>query len=275
MRYRLLLALLLFASAASATAKEEPPTRTAVRVVVPGGLVGPFSEIAPKFEASHPAIRLQWDRDNMVTIVEDVLADKIQPDVFLSLGDTETTLLRRAGRILPSTRREIVPNSLALLAPKGNPADLHSLQDLAGPRVTKIAVPDPKLNSAGAHALEAFRRAGLWESVEPKVVFVKYVARAQELARQARVEAAIVYYACAFEVYESGEPPQAPRGVDLVARLSPRLHEPFSREAVVLKRSPHRAEAEALLTFLAGPEAAPIWRKWRFSSPLSKAGSPA
>jgi len=264
MGYRTLLALVVLASAAPAIAQEDSSAKTTVRVLVPGGMVGPFSEIVPKFETAHLSIRVQWEPNNMVIITEKLLAGTAQADVFLSLGDVESDRLRRADLLLPSTYKDIAPNSLALLAPVGNPADIHSLQDLAQPGVRAIGVPDPKLNSAGAHAVEALRRAGVWKSVEPKIVYVKYVAETQQMVRENRLQAAIVYYPCTVEVREPGKPPQPPHGEEVVARISPELFEPFSCGGAVLKQAGPKAEAETLLAFLAGPEAAPIWRKWQF-----------
>jgi molybdate transport system substrate-binding protein len=271
--WRSLLAVTALGLTACAAAEEDAGPRADVRVIVPGGLVGPFSELVPKFEAAYPELRVDWDRANMVTITDRVVSRKADPDVFLSLGDAEIEIVRRAGLTVPRTRKKIVANSLVLLVPKGDPAGVSELQDLTSPRVTRLAVPDPEFNSAGARALAAFRHAGIWEAISPKIIYVRYVADAQTLAEKGEVQAAIVYYPCVFEVYEPGTPPQAPRRVDIAQRIGEDLAGRFFCEGVVLTGAANPADGEALLEFLGSAEAAPTWRKWHFLSPDEQAGT--
>lgn len=233
-------------------------------VMVPCGQVGPFSEVADLFEKQYPDYKLDWTPENMVTMTEAVLGGKAKPDAFLSMGDLEVDRLAAADLILPETRTRYADNALVLTVPAANPAGIAGFMDLAKPKVKAISVPNPKVNSVGAHAVEAFQGAGLWDKVEDKVLSPQYAADSKELGQAGKVDASIGYFPCESEVHIKGQEPAKPKGTTMLGFVPAEYYSPFSCEAAVVKGCKDPEGGKQLLEFLKTPEAQEIFRKWNF-----------
>jgi molybdate transport system substrate-binding protein len=233
-------------------------------VMVPCGQVGPFSEVADLFEQQHLGVKLDWIPENMVTMTEAVLGGKSKPDAFLSMGDLEVDRLAEADLILPETRTKYAENALVLTVPAANPAGVASFTDLTKPEVKAIAVSNPKVNSVGKHALEAFQSAGIWKQVKDKVLSPQYAADSKELGQQGKVDASIGYYPCESEVHIKGQEPAKSKGTTMLELVPAEYYPAFSCEAVVVKGCQDPEGGKQLIAFLQTPEAQEIFKKWNF-----------
>ena len=245
-----------------------------LEVMVPCGQVGPVSSIIKRFEAANPAIKVDWIPENMVTITRKILDHKVTPDVTLSMGDLEMDLLDKAGLLAPGSRVKIAENSLCIMVPAGNPAGVKTVQDLAKPSVKFIAIPDPKENSVGLHAIEALKKAGVWDRVEKKVLFSQFAADSKDVAARNQAQASIGYYPCAVEVHVPGQPPAKPKNLLLQAQVPADLYPAFWCEAAILKDAKHPEEAKKLVDFMMTPESKPVFLEWQFIADVTKTPPP-
>jgi molybdate transport system substrate-binding protein len=241
-----------------------------LEVMVPCGLVGPASEIIKSFEAANPGIEIDWVPENMVTITRKILDRKLSPDVTLSMGDLEMDLLRKAGMLADGSLVKIAENSLSIMVPAGNPAGVKTIQDLVKPSVKLIAIPDPKENSVGVHAIEALKKAGIWDQVQKKVIFSQFAADSKTVTASGQAEASIGYYPCAVEVHVPGQPPAKPKNLALLAQLPADLYPAFWCEAAVLKGAKHPEEAKKFVDFMMTPESKQAFLKWEFIADVTK-----
>ncbi len=241
-----------------------------LEVMVPCGEVGPASEIIKSFEAANPTVDVEWIPENMVTITRKILDGKASPDVTMSMGDLEMDLLEKAGKLADGSTVRIAENSLCIMVPAGNPAGVKTIQDLAKPAVKFIAIPDPKENSVGLHAIEALKKAGIWDQVQKKVLFSQFAADSKDAAAAGQAQASIGYYPCAVEVHVPGEPPAKPKNLALLAQVPPDLYPQFWCEAAILKDAKQPAEAKKFIDFLTTPESRAIFLKWQFIADVTK-----
>ena len=65
--------------------------------------------------------------------------------------------------------------------------------DLQQPRFRRIAVADPELSPAGHYARDGLRSAGLWQSLQPRLLFTGDVRMASETVRLGSADAGLVY----------------------------------------------------------------------------------
>jgi len=245
-----------------------------LEVMVPCGQVGPVSSIIKRFEAAHPGIAVDWIPENMVTITRKILDHKVSPDVTLSMGDLEMDLLDKAGLLAPGSRVKIAENSLCIMVPAGNPAGVKTVQDLAKPSVKFIAIPDPKENSVGLHAIEALKKAGVWDRVEKKVLFSQFAADSKDVAARNQAQASIGYYPCAVEVHVPGQPPAKPKNLLLQAQVPANLYPAFWCEAAILKDAKQPEEAKKFVDFMMTPESKPVFLEWQFIADVTKTPPP-
>ncbi|MFB3881732.1 MAG: molybdate ABC transporter substrate-binding protein [Armatimonadota bacterium] len=246
-----------------------------LEVMVPCGEVGPMSEIIKRFQAANPDIVVDWIPENMVTITAKILDRKVEPDVTLSMGDLEMDLLEKAGLLADGSRTKIAENSLCIMVPAGNPAGVKTIQDLAKPAVKSIAIPDPKENSVGLHAIEALKKAGVWEKVEGKVFFSKFAADSKDVTAKGQAEASIGYYPCAVEVHIPGQPPAKPKNLVLQAQVPADLYPAFSCEAAILKDAKQPEAARKFMEFMVTPESQKSFLQWQFIADVTKTPPPA
>jgi molybdate transport system substrate-binding protein len=101
------------------------------------------------------------------------------PFDLLAAADTEHVDSLVAARKLTAESRAIYARGqLALWIPENNPSGIRELKDLAGEQVRFVAIAQPDLAPYGQATLEVLKRAGLWERVQPKLVYGTSVSMA-------------------------------------------------------------------------------------------------
>jgi molybdenum ABC transporter molybdate-binding protein len=235
-----------------------------IELMVPCGQLGPFSEVVKLFEAANPGVKVVFAPENMVPIVTKIVNGKATPDVFLSMGDLEVDMVEKAGLVVEGTRTKYAENSLALMVPKGNPAGVKTIADLAKPAVNAISIADPEKNSVGMHAVEALKAAGIYDKVAGKIFIMAMAADTKDATAQKQVQASIGYYPCAVEVHIEGAAPAEEKKLKLVGHVAPELYKPFWCEGAIIKGAKNPEGGKKLLAFLTTPAAQEVFRKWEF-----------
>jgi molybdate transport system substrate-binding protein len=178
-------------------------------------------------------------------------------DVFLSASDREMELLRREGLVLEETIVAVAGNELVLVVPAGSDAAVTGLSDLAGPRVSRVALGAPASVPAGEYARQALERLGVWGGVEPRVVYATNVRQALAYVQAGEVDAALVYRTDAVSA----------AGVRVVAAVPPGSHAPVRYTAAVVAASERAASARRFVQFLAEPGGRAVFRAHGFPPP--------
>jgi len=86
-------------------------------------------------------------------------AFNIYPDVYSSVNRAAMQLLEKEGHIGQSGYHLYLHNRLTLMAPRGNPAQITSVGDLARGDV-RISQPDPQNEDIAYHIMDMYRQAG-------------------------------------------------------------------------------------------------------------------
>lgn len=160
-------------------------------------------------------------------------------DVFAAADTDHVDALLVAGHIAPGTRAIYAKGLLAMWAPAGK---VKTLADLASPEVKYVAVAQPALAPYGKAAVDSLKAAGLWDKVQPKIVYANSVAQAKQLASTGNAEVALTAYSLVFK--EEGT----------VLRVDRKLYGPIEQALGVVANSPHDAEARAFANFVLGPK---------------------
>jgi len=86
-------------------------------------------------------------------------AFNIYPDVYSSVNLAAMQLLEKEGHIGQGAYHRYLHNRLTLMVPRGNPAQITSLSDLARGDV-RISQPDPQSEDIAYHIMDMYRQAG-------------------------------------------------------------------------------------------------------------------
>lgn len=186
-------------------------------------------------------------------------------DVFVSADDTWMAWLVDQGAVDPAAVRAVAGNGLVVVVPAdeaGPPPTLEALGGLGTVALAGENVP------AGRYARQALEAAGVWASVEPRVVRGGSVRGALEWVARGEAEAGVVY--------------RTDAAVEPRVRVAVSLPVPpgggVRYTAAPLRRSERSTAAEGFVAFLAGPEGTAILREAGFTeaaAPAAGRASPA
>ena len=88
-----------------------------------------------------------------------------------------------------ATRRVFARNVLTVIKPADSKIDIAKPADLLDARVTKIVIGNPKTVPAGQYAEESLKALGLWDKLQPKLVFSENVRQALDYVARGEVDA--------------------------------------------------------------------------------------
>jgi len=134
---------------------------------------------------------------------------------------------------------------IVLWSPTRNAGKI-TLDDLAGTRIRKIAIANPRHAPYGMRAEEALKAAGVWEKVAPKLVYGENVAQAAQFVQTGNAQVGIIALSLALgpELAKQG-------GYTLI---SDKLHHPLEQGFVVTKRAAGNPLAQAFARFMTSRE---------------------
>lgn len=204
----------------------------------------------------HPAPRVSLAASS--TLARQI-AQGAAADLFLSADEAWMDDLQQRGLILPETRRSRIGNALALVTPADQPRPVAlapgtDLLALLGPR-GRLAVGDPAHVPAGRYAQAALDWLGQWPALALRLARAENVRAALLLVERGEAPFGIVYATDA----------AASARVAVAGLFPPGSHPPVTYPFALTRRAAGNAAARAFLDFLAGPEAAPAWRRLGFS----------
>ena len=151
-----------------------------------------MEQIGRQFVAGHPGTTLRFNFGSSGELQKQIEAGA-PVDVFISAASRQMDELQQKDLILPATRRNFARNVLVVIKPADSTIDLVHPGDLLDPRVRRIVIGNPKTVPVGQYAEESLRSAGLWERIQPKLVFAENVRQALDYVARGEVEAGFVY----------------------------------------------------------------------------------
>lgn len=151
---------------------------------------------------------------------------------------------------------------IVIKVPAGSPvaADgtLAALRDaLAAGKVTRFAIANPEHAPYGMRAAEALRHAGLWEQIQPFLVFGENVSQAAQFALSGNAEGGIIAYSLALS------PKLAAQGSH--ALIPSDWHAPLLQRMVLLRDA--GPVAAAFYDYMASPPARAAMERYGFTLP--------
>ena len=189
-----------------------------------------------------------------------VLARQIEQgapaDLFISADADWMDYVGQKGLIQPGTRRNLLTNNLALVAPKASTLKLPirknmPLAEALGPS-GRLAMAAPDV-PAGRYGRQALAALGVWDSVKGKTALGENVRATLQFVARGEAPLGVVYDTDAMVE------PQ----VRILGLFPDSSHPRIVYPAAVIARSKSPAAA-GYLGFLTGPEAGAIFKKYGF-----------
>ncbi|MDE2351513.1 MAG: molybdate ABC transporter substrate-binding protein [Alphaproteobacteria bacterium] len=176
-------------------------------------------------------------------------------DLYISADEKWMDFLQKNGRIVDSSRKDLLGNALVLIAPKASTASIIIAPHFALVRALdggRLAVADTGTVPAGRYARAALTSLGVWDAVSGDLATAENVRVALAYVARGEAPLGIVYRTDALI-----EP-----AVKIVGTFPAGSHPPIVYPAALVKGA--QPGTEAFLKFLSSDEARAVFRKSGF-----------
>ncbi len=251
----LLLLLLVVSLACRGT---RAPETAQLTVAAASDLTAAFEEIGRDFEA----------RDKIKPVFvfgsTGLLTRQIENgapfDVFAAANESYIDQLQQKGLTVEGTKTIYGRGRIVMWTMAESTLKLEKIEDLASPDVHRVAIANPDHAPYGLAAREALETAGLWQTVQPKLVYGDNIRQALQFAETGNVEVAIV--AVSLSAQNKGR----------CVLIPETLHKPLLQAMAVIKGTTNENAARSFTDFVTGSKGREILTKYGFSFDSHTAG---
>jgi molybdate transport system substrate-binding protein len=151
-----------------------------------------IDELGRGFMASRPGVTLRYNFGSSGELQKQIEAGA-PVDLFISAAERQMDELLKKGLVVSQSRRIFARNVLTVVKPADSKIDITKPGDLLDARVTKIVIGNSKTVPAGQYAEESLKALGMWDRLQPKLVFSENVRQALDYVARGEVDAGFVY----------------------------------------------------------------------------------
>lgn len=139
-----------------------------------------------------------------------------------------------------------------------------TVANLVDPKITKIAIANPKHAPYGKRAEEALRSLGLWEKLQSKMVFGENIAQTAQYVQSGNAQVGILALSLAIS------PELAKKGNYYL--IPDNLHNPLEQGYVITKSGANKPLARLFAEYMGSKQARGIMTKYGFVLPGERTG---
>jgi len=246
--------VLLCVTVGSAPLQAAQAQQQQILVFAAASLADAMQEIATAYEkTARVAVRQSFDASsNLARQIEAGAA----ADVFFPADADWMDYLQKRNLIQPATRKNVLGNSLVLIAAAQNQVKLKIAPHFplaAALGDGRLATGDPDSVPVGRYARSALTTLGVWDEVAPRLVRAENVRAALAYVARGEAPLGIVY----------GSDALAEKKVRVVDTFPADTHEPIVYPIALTKSA--KSQAEAFVAYLTGPQGHDIFVKYGFT----------
>lgn len=138
-------------------------------------------------------------------------------------------------------------------------ASKMTLASLAEPRITRIAIANPQHAPYGQRAEEALRVSGLWDRVEPKLVYGENISQTAQYVQSGSAQVGIIALSLALS------PELSSKGDYWL--IPDKLHKPLEQGYIITKRAANNRLAKQFADYIASDPARAVMSRYGFVLP--------
>jgi molybdate transport system substrate-binding protein len=158
-------------------------------------------------------------------------------DVFAAADSEHVERLEREGLLAPRSRAVYAQGVLVLWIPRAN-SGIRRIEDLTLPSVRVIAIAKPELAPYGEAALAVLKSLGVWNQLQPKIVYAENINMAKQYGVSGNADAVFIAAGLA-------------RNTDgIVLPIPSKLYPPIDQCLGIIARSARQQAARKFADFL-------------------------
>ena len=242
-----ILAMALFAACSGSGRTDDE-----VLVFAATSLTDAMTEVAEEFEADS-GTRVDVSFGPSRALAQQIVRGA-NPDLYFAAGQPPMVILQEEGHVETDRVVRLLSNKLVLITGQDAPriGNIHALAD-AG--MERVAMPDPEIAPAGNYAKVALQNLGIWERMQPRLVFANDVRATLSYVQAGDADGGFLYQTDAATADD----------VEVLDIVPTDSYPDVVYPAVVVQGADNRKGAEAMLEFLQGNAARDIFRKHGFT----------
>lgn len=257
------------ASATSSIATSDvPSTQKEIVVFAAASMTDTLTSIAEQYKTVAPDVKLTFNFDSSGTLKTQI-EEGADCDIFISASPKQMNELDvtadstlnpgKLDYVLQGSREDLLENTVALVVPKDNPAEIKSFDDLQEKLNTgniMLAIGNADV-PVGQYAQKIFTFYGLDESALSSKGALTYGSNVKEVTKQVEesaVDCGIVYSTDAVSA-----------GLDVIDRATAEMCGKVLYPIAVMKNSKQGDAAQAFVDYLKSEEAAKVFELVGFS----------
>jgi len=163
-------------------------------------------------------------------------------DVYVAADVINVDRLEKLGLLIPGSRAIYAQGRLVVWIPPGSNLRVQRVEDITANEFERIAIAKPDIAPYGQATVESLRALGVWDQIEPKVVYAQNVAQAKQFAGTGNVETAFI----PLGLVKTGE------GAYL--EVDRNLHRPIDQALGIVKATPNPHPARQFVDFMLSEE---------------------
>lgn len=241
--------------AAACLAAVLPAAAKDLTVSAAASLKDAFQDIAKAYEQKYPGVKIRLNTAGSGALVQQMLQGAPVDVLATADGQSMDTAEQRNG-IDRASRRTFARNDLVVVVPQGSRHTVRRLDDLQKPEIGRIAVSNPDSVPVGRYAKAALERAGLFQTLRPKLITTQNVRQSLDYVARGEVDAGFVYRTDAALM---------PGRVRIVHTAA--LEQPVSYPIAVAAASRDKAEAQRFVRFVLSPQGRQVLNRYGFGRP--------
>ncbi len=238
------------ASSSGSAATTSPGVEGDITVFAAASLTGAFNEIGDAFTTANPDAKVTFSFDASSALVQQI-SQGAPADVFASADTANMDKLTNA-QLNGTAPVVFATNLLGIIVPKGNPAGITSVADLANPDV-KVVVCAPEV-PCGKYAAQIFESAGITVTPVSQEQNVKGVVTK---VTAGEADAGIVYVTDVTAAGDGAELVAIPSDINVVAKYP----------IATVKTSTNTEVDQAFIDFVLGPDGQKMLADYGFTAP--------
>jgi molybdate transport system substrate-binding protein len=237
-----------------------PGSAAELRVAAASDLKFALDQLATEFHAEQPAIRVQITYGSSGNVYAQ-LQNQAPFDLYLSADIDYPRKLAAAGHALDTNVFRYAVGRIVVWAANKSPLDVEQLgiQSLLAPSVERIAIANPRHAPYGAAAVAALTSLGVYEQVQPKLVYGENIAQTAQFVQSGAADIGILALALAIA------PPMRDAGRYWEIPLD--AYPAMEQGGLILKWTKDAAAARAFRDFVLGDRGRAVLSRYGFFLP--------
>ncbi|HVN80027.1 MAG TPA: molybdate ABC transporter substrate-binding protein [Terriglobia bacterium] len=231
-----------------------------LRIAAASDLNFAMDEIVQEFQKDHPEITVKVTYGSSGNFYSQ-LSNQAPFDLFFSADISYPRKLSEQGLTRPRTEFLYAIGSIVIWVPRSSPIDVEQLkmEALRHESVRHIAIANPKHAPYGKAAEAALRSLGIYEAVQPKLVFGENISQTFQFVQSGNAEIGIVALSLALapSVKDQGRYWKVPSDA----------YPCLEQGGVILKWVKNVEAAQSFRNFIMGSKGRPLLRRYGFYLP--------